>query len=164
MSRAAHKTLKAVGEDIEKLAFNKAVARLYELVNALASPLAKLASAGTDKSLAGACRQAADFLVIMFAPMMPHLAEECWTALGNSGMAAKAPWPRFDHALVIENEITYPVQINGRKRGELTIARDADQCAVESAALDLDFVQSALAGEPPRKVIVVPMRIVNVVA
>ena len=164
VSRAAHKTLKAVGEDIEKLAFNKAVARLYELVNALASPLAKLASAGTDKSLAGACRQAADFLVIMFAPMMPHLAEECWTALGNSGMAAKAPWPRFDHALVIENEITYPVQINGRKRGELTIARDADQCAVESAALDLDFVQSALAGEPPRKVIVVPMRIVNVVA
>ena len=164
VSRAAHKTLKAVGEDIEKLAFNKAVARLYELVNTLAGPLGAVAEDTADKQVTKACRQAVDFLVVMFAPMMPHLAEECWAAVGNSGMVAEAPWPQFDTDLVTENEITYPVQINGKKRGELTIARDADQGAVENAVLELDFVRSMLAGAKPRKVIVVPQRIVNVVA
>ncbi|MEX0346648.1 MAG: leucine--tRNA ligase [Rhizobiaceae bacterium] len=163
ISRAAHKTLKAVGEDIEKLAFNKAVARMYELVNTLAKPLALVASGAADDAMSKACRQATDYLVTMFAPMMPHLAEECWTALGNPGMAAEAMWPEFDPALVTDDEIVYPVQINGKRRGELTIARDADQGAVESAVLDLDFVRTALAGKAPRKLIVVPQRIVNVV-
>ena len=102
-------------------------------------------------------------LVIMFAPMMPHLAEECWTAIGGTGLAAGQPWPKFDSTLVTENEVTLPVQINGKKRGDLTIARDADNAAVEAAALALDFVQKALEGKPARKVIVVPQRIVNVV-
>ena len=100
----------------------------------------------------------------MIAPMMPHLAEECWAALGGNGMIAERPWPDFDPALVVDNEVTYPVQINGKKRGDLTIARDADQAAVETAALALDFVQKALEGKAPRKIIVVPQRIVNVVA
>ena len=99
----------------------------------------------------------------MIAPMMPHLAEECWAALGGKGFVADQPWPAFDPALTVDNEIIYPVQINGKKRGDLTIARDADQGAVEKAALALDFVQKALEGKPPRKVIVVPQRIVNVV-
>jgi len=96
--------------------------------------------------------------------MMPHLAEECWATLGGQGMIAQRPWPEFDPALVLDNEVTYPVQINGKKRGDLTIARDADQAAVQKAALALDFVQKALEGTTPRKVIVVPQRIVNVVA
>ena len=99
----------------------------------------------------------------MIAPMMPHLAEECWQRSAAAGLVADRPWPAFDPALVVDNEITLPVQVNGKKRGDLTIARDADQGAVEKAALALDFVQKALEGKTPRKVIVVPQRIVNVV-
>jgi leucyl-tRNA synthetase len=100
----------------------------------------------------------------MIAPMMPHLAEECWAALGGAGLAAERPWPAFDPALTVDDEVTYPVQVNGKKRADLTIARDADQAAVERAVLELDVVLKALDGKPPRKVIVVPQRIVNVVA
>jgi len=101
---------------------------------------------------------------VMIAPMMPHLAEECWAALQGDGLVADRAWPKFDAALVVDNEITYPVQINGKKRADLTIARDADQLTVEKAALALEAVQKALDGKSPRKVIVVPQRIVNVVA
>ncbi|MBZ0164829.1 MAG: leucine--tRNA ligase [Notoacmeibacter sp.] len=163
VSKVAHKAVKAVGEDIEKLAFNKAVARLYELVNAISVPFGDVAAGRADGQTVAACRQAAEMLVIMFAPMMPHLAEECWTVIGGTGLVAGQPWPEFDSTLVTENEVTLPVQINGKKRGDLTIARDADNAAVEAAALALDFVQKALEGKPPRKVIVVPQRIVNVV-
>jgi leucyl-tRNA synthetase len=100
----------------------------------------------------------------MIAPMMPHLAEECWAALGGKGLVAERPWPAFDPVLVVDNDVTYPVQINGKKRGDLTISRDADQATVEKAVLALDFMIKALDGKPPRKVIVVPQRIVNVVA
>ena len=100
----------------------------------------------------------------MIAPMMPHLAEECWKALGGEGFVANRPWPQFDPALVVDNNVIYPIQINGKKRGDLTIAREADQGEVEQAVLGLDFVQKALDGKQPRKVIVVPQRIVNVVA
>ncbi|MBO6717176.1 MAG: leucine--tRNA ligase [Rhizobiaceae bacterium] len=163
ISRAAHKTLKAVGEDIERLGFNRAVARLYELSNALQAPLGQAAAGKADGAMLGALRQSLEFFVTMIAPMMPHLAEECWAALVGEGLAAEQPWPAYDPALVIDDEFSYPIQINGKKRGELTIARDADQAAVEEAVLALDFVQSALGGQPPRKVIVVPKRIVNVV-
>jgi leucyl-tRNA synthetase len=112
----------------------------------------------------GAVRQAFGMLVGLIAPMMPHLAEESYAVLGGEGMIADRPWPSFDPALTVDSEITLPVQINGKKRGDLTIARDADQGTIERAALQLDFVQKALEGKPPRKVIVVPQRIVNVVA
>jgi leucyl-tRNA synthetase len=165
ISKAAHKTLKAVGEELGRLGFNKAVARIYELANALQAPLASLSQGeAAAPELAPALRQALEFMVLMIAPMMPHLAEECWTALGGGGFVANQPWPTFDPALTIDSEITLPVQVNGRKRGDLTIAREADQLTVEQAALALDFVQKALEGKPPRKVIVVPQRIVNVVA
>ena len=164
VSKTAHKTLKAVGEEIARLGFNKAVARLYELVNALQAPLADMAAGKADAATSGAVRQAVDFLIAMIAPMTPHLAEECWAAIGGRGLAAERAWPNFDASLVVDTEITYPVQVNGKKRGDLTIARDADQGAVEKAALALEAVQKALDGKPPRKVIVVPQRIVNVVA
>ncbi|MCO5064530.1 MAG: leucine--tRNA ligase [Rhizobiaceae bacterium] len=164
ISKAAHKTVKLIGEDIEKLAFNKAVARLYELVNALQPALAAIATGKADDATRRACRQTLEMLCVLIAPMMPHLAEECWAALGGEGFVAEQHWPAFDPALTVDNEIVYPVQINGKKRGDLTIARDADQAAVEKAALALDAVVRALDGKPPRKVIVVPQRIVNVVA
>ncbi|MBN9241934.1 MAG: leucine--tRNA ligase [Mesorhizobium sp.] len=162
LSKGAHKILKAVGEDIGRLHFNRAVARVYELTNLLSPQVAEVV-AGKAADLP-AVRQGLDFLVAMIAPMMPHLAEECWAALGGPGLVAERPWPAFDPALVVDNDVTYPVQINGKKRGDLTISRDADQAAVEKAVLALDFMVKALDGKPPRKVIVVPQRIVNVVA
>ncbi|MBN7761025.1 leucine--tRNA ligase [Nitratireductor aquibiodomus] len=162
-SKAAHKALKAVGEDIEKLAFNRAIARVHQLVNDLQEPLSAL-DAGADEAAKAAAREAVDILIHLVAPFMPHLAEECWAQIGGEGMVAASAWPEFDPALVVDNEIVLPVQINGKKRGDLTIARDADQSAVEDAVLKLDFVQKVLNGSQPRKVIVVPQRIVNIVA
>ena len=164
ISRAAHKALKWVGEDIGRLGFNKAVARIYELVNALQAPCAELAAGKGEPETAPAVREALGILVALIAPMMPHLAEECWAKLGGEGLAASRAWPVFDPALVSEADILLPVQINGRKRGDLTIARDADHGAIETAVLALDFVRQALEGRPPRKVIIIPQRIVNVVA
>ncbi len=163
LRKAAHKTLKHVGEDIERLGFNKAVARLYELVNELGPAAAIVSSGKADSAMAAATREGADILVQLMAPMMPHLAEECWKALGHTAMVAIQPWPAYDQALVVENEVTMPVQINGKRRGDLTIARDAGQSAVEAAVMQLDFVKAALNGARPKKVIVVPQRIVNVV-
>ncbi|WP_026615301.1 leucine--tRNA ligase [Ensifer aridi] len=163
VSQAAHRTLKAVEADYDKLAFNKAVARIYELVNALAAPLTQVAGGKADPALTAAVKDATAILINLIAPMMPHLAEECWREIGGDGIMAERPWPKFDAALVMENEITLPVQINGKKRADLTIARDADQSAIESAVLALDAVKTALNGGSPKKIIVVPQRIVNVV-
>ncbi len=146
VSKAAHRTVKAVGEEIDRLGFNKAVARIYELSNTLQGPLAEVAAGKASPAMPAAARQALDMLVVMIAPMMPHLAEECFAALGGEGLVADRPWPAFDPVLTVDSDFTYPVQINGKKRGDLTIARDADQGAVEKAALELDFVQKALEG------------------
>ncbi|QQM30673.1 leucine--tRNA ligase [Martelella lutilitoris] len=161
ISRAAHKTLKAVAADLDGLAFNKAIARIYELVNVLAQPLSEVDKA--DDELKGALKQASLFLTHCFAPMMPHLAEECWQTLGAEGMIAMAAWPKHDEALTADNEVMLPVQVNGKKRAELTVARDADQESIKAAVLELEAVVRALDGKEPRKIIVVPQRIVNVV-
>ncbi len=162
ISKAAHKTLKAIADDIERLAFNKAVSRIYELVNVIGVPLQNVSSA--DAATKAALRNALDILLTLIAPMMPHLAEECGVQLGYTQMVAAKPWPSFEPALTVDNEVTIPVQISGKKRGDLTIARDADQADVEAATLALDFVIKALDGKSPRKIIVVPQRIVNIVA
>jgi leucyl-tRNA synthetase len=99
----------------------------------------------------------------MMAPMMPHLAEECWAELGRSGLVATVPWPETDRSLLVEDMIILPVQVNGKKRGELTIPVGATQGDIETAALALESVVRALDGKPPRKIVVVPKRIVNVV-
>jgi leucyl-tRNA synthetase len=96
--------------------------------------------------------------------MMPHLAEECWAALGHGSLVAEAPWPVLDDQLLVEDTVTLPVQVNGRKRADVTVARDAGPTDIEAAVLELDAVRRALAGKAPKKVIVVPQRIVNVVA
>ena len=163
VSQAAHRTLKAVEADYDKLAFNKAVARIYEFVNALAAPLTAAAAGKASPELASALRVAVAILIRIVAPMPPHVSEECGREMGGAGRVAMSGWPAYDDRLVAENEITLPVQINGKKRADLTIARDADQSAVEQAVLALEAVQAALAGQSPRKIIVVPQRIVNVV-
>jgi leucyl-tRNA synthetase len=113
--------------------------------------------------LRGAIAEALDILVQTLAPMMPHLAEECWVALGHDGLIALRPWPAVDQSLLTEDTFTYPIQINGKKRAELTIAIDAPQADVEKATLALDAVRRALDGQVPKKIVVVPKRIVNVV-
>jgi leucyl-tRNA synthetase len=101
---------------------------------------------------------------MMFHPMMPHLAEECWAALGHDTLIAMQPWPQVERALLVEDTITLPVQVNGKKRADVTVARDAGTVDIEAAVLALEAVQRALDGKAPKKVIVVPQRIVNVVA
>jgi leucyl-tRNA synthetase len=96
--------------------------------------------------------------------MMPHLAEQCWAALGHKTLVASEAWPQLEPELLVESTITLPVQINGKKRAEVTVARNATNSVIEAAVLALDAVKRALDGKPPKKVIVVPQRIVNVVA
>jgi len=164
ISKAAHKTLQAVGGDIEKLAFNKAVARIYDLINQLAPSLNRITEGNADAQTLSAAKDAVNILLAMLAPMMPHLAEEIWTKLGNATMICAEPWPQFDAELVADDNVTMPVQINGKRRGEVTVAKSADNATIEELVLTLDFVQNHLQGNSPKKIIVVPNRIVNIVA
>ncbi|BAT58217.1 leucine--tRNA ligase [Variibacter gotjawalensis] len=165
LRKATHGALAKVSDDVEKLRFNRCVAHIYEFANALQASLTAAAAQKTvSDDFAWAFREAADVLVRLFQPMMPHLAEECWQNLGQKGLAAEATWPAVEKALLVEDEVTLPVQINGKKRAEVTVGRNATIMEVEQAALAVEAVQAALGGKPPRKVIVVPQRIVNVVA
>jgi len=152
-----------VSEDIERLRFNVAIAHIYEFANFFQASLAGLETEPMA-DYRWAAREAVDILVRLFHPMMPHLAEECWSALGHKTLVASEPWPRLEPELLVEDSITLPIQINGKKRGDVTVARNAANSDIETAVLALDWVKRALAGKPPKKVIVVPQRIVNVVA
>jgi leucyl-tRNA synthetase len=151
--REMHKTIHEVTGGVESFGFNAAIARLYAFTNTLA------------KSQAGgaAKRQAAGALAQLMSPMTPHLSEELWSLLGQEGLILDAPWPVADEAMLVEDEITLPIQINGKRRGEITVPRDLSREEVEKAALESDPVVRALDGGAPKKVIVVPGRIVNVV-
>jgi leucyl-tRNA synthetase len=159
LRRATHKALDAVGRQIEALRFNVAVAQLYELSNAVTAAVAKQ-GAGLDWAL----REAIEHLVQMIGPMMPHLAEECWARLGYNTLLADQPWPQAEAALLVDDRVTIAVQVNGKRRDELTVARSASKEEIENAALKLEGVVRAIEGRPVKKVIVVPQRIVNVVA
>jgi leucyl-tRNA synthetase len=161
--KAAHRALSAVSDDIARLRFNRCVAHIYECANALSDAIGSSETA-PPPDFAWALREAGDILVRLFHPMMPHLAEECWAALGHKTLVATEAWPQLEPDLLVENTITLPVQINGKKRAELTVKRDATNAEIEAAVLALDEVKRALDGKRPKKVIVVPQRIVNVVA
>ena len=163
LRRAAHRSVAAVTAAIDKLRFNAAVAHIYELANALSSGLQ---TAGTHSSpdMAYALREAAELLTRIAAPMVPHLAEECWALLGYNTLLAEKPWPVPEKALLLEDTVTIAVQVNGKRRDELTIARDAPSEDIEAAALKLDNVVRAIGGRKIKKVVIVPQRIVNVVA
>jgi leucyl-tRNA synthetase len=162
--KAAHGALAKVSAEIQKLQFNVCIAHIYEFANALNAAIGDVASENEmTADFAYAVREAATILVQLFYPMMPHLAEECWAVLGRETLVSAESWPRIEDALLVEDAVTLPVQVNGKKRAEVTVARDAGNSAVEGAVLALDEVKKALDGKPPKKVIVVPGRIVNVV-
>ncbi|MGK6322763.1 leucine--tRNA ligase [Sphingomonas sp. DT-51] len=153
LDRKLHQTIAGVGADIDALSFNKAVAKLYELVNAI------------EKSAPSASRDAAiRTLVRVVAPMVPHIAEEAWATLGDGGLVADLAWPAVDAALLVEDEVTVAIQVNGKLRDTLTLPKGLAREEVEAAALASDKVVRLLEGRAPRKVIVVPDRLVNVVA
>jgi leucyl-tRNA synthetase len=164
LRRASHRALHAVGADIERLGFNRCIAHIYTLTNALGKALdAAAEQAALAADLAFALSEAAAIVTQLIAPMMPHLAEECWQALGRPGLVGEAAWPVAEEALLRDDSVTLPVQINGKKRAEVTVPADADSMAVETAVRDHEAVVKALDGRPIRKIIVVPGRIVNVV-
>ena len=153
LQRIVHRTIAAITADIDRLQFNKAVARLYEMVSAIER--APSGSARTDAILV---------LLRLVAPMAPHLAEEGWAQLGQTGLVVDAPWPVADPALLVDDTVTIAVQVNGKLKDSFEAAKGADKAAVEAEALGRDKVIRALAGAVPKKVIVVPDRLVNLVA
>ena len=161
--KAAHRAIIRVEEDLERLRFNRCVAHAYELANALQAELAVKKDKQVSPQWIAAMKEASEFLIAIIAPMMPHLAEECWAELGHRSLIAEASWPKADHRLIVENDIVLPIQINGKKRTEITVARQADNATIEKAVLSLDSVKVALDGKSPKKIVIVPQRIVNVV-
>ena len=157
LRRAAHKTIAGVSADIEAFHFNKAVARLYELASAIDSLKSKDAA---DK---WAKREALEIFVRLTGPMTPHLAEELWQSLGHKSLLADSPWPLAEDALLVDDTVTVAVQLNGKLRGTLQLPKDAAKEDAEKAALALPELARGLDGKAPKRVIVVPNRIVNVV-
>jgi len=156
--RLVNRTVNAVTRDLETLHFNRAVARVRELSNALG----EFAATGDDA--AWVRRRGFEALCQLVAPMMPHLAEELWSRLGHAGLLVETDWPVADAGLLVDNRVTIAVQVNGKLRATIEVQRDADRQSVEDEALAQANVVRALDGKEPRKVIVVPNKIVNVVA
>jgi leucyl-tRNA synthetase len=153
LDKLLHRAIAGIGADIEALHFNKAVARVHELVNAI------------EKAAPSASREAAiRALAKLISPMLPHLAEEGWAAMGGEGLVAKQPWPEHDPALLVDDEVTIAVQVNGKLRDTLTLPKSLDKAGLEAAALASEKIIRTLDGAAPKKVIVVPGRLVNIVA
>ncbi|MEY4500508.1 MAG: hypothetical protein RIS52_398 [Pseudomonadota bacterium] len=153
LEKTLHRSIAGIGTDIEALHFNKAVARVHELVNAI------------EKASPSASRNAAiKTLARLISPMLPHLAEEGWAEMGGDGLVATQPWPDHDPALLVDDEVTIAVQINGKLRDTVTVPKTFDRAELEAAALASDKVIRSLDGAIPKKVIVVPGRLVNIVA
>jgi leucyl-tRNA synthetase len=157
LRRAAHKTIAGISADIEAFHFNKAVARLYELANAIGSFEAD------DEAGRWALRETLEIFVRLIGPMTPHLAEELWQALGHTTLLADTGWPAAEDTLLVDDTVTVAVQMNGKLRGTVQLEKDAPKDVAEQAALALPEIVRGLDGKTPRRVIVVPNRIVNVV-
>ena len=151
--RALHRAIADVTYSIENFAFNKAIAKVYELTNTLSRASASVA----------AMKAALRTMAQLMSPMVPHLAEELWLMMGGAGLVVSAPWPKADPALLVEDTVTLPIQINGKRRAEITVPKDMPTAEVEKLVLADETVARVLAGQPPKKLIVVPGRIVNVV-
>ena len=157
LRRMIHRTIEGVTNDIERFRFNRAVARVRELTNAVACLPADSPGA------AGVLREALETIVRLANPMVPHITEELWQKLGHRSWLVNTPWPRAQPALLVDETVTVAVQVNGKIRGRVKLARDADAAAAEAAALALPNVSAAIADKAVRKVVVVQNRIVNVV-
>jgi leucyl-tRNA synthetase len=151
--RATARAVHDVGQGIETFAFNKAIAKLYEFTNTLWK-----ADASTP-----VMQEAIRTLAQLMAPMVPHIAESIWAYQGGAGLCAQAPWPKADPALLVDDTVTLPIQINGKRRAEISVPKDMPASEVEKAALAHEDVVRFLAGQPVKKLIVVPGRIINVV-
>ena len=151
--REMHKAIRDVTLGVDSFGFNASIAKLYGFTNAIAK-----SKAGADTK-----RTALKTLAQLMSPMTPHLAEEVWSLLGGEGLIALAPWPKEDEAMLVDDSVTLPIQVNGKRRGEITVPKDLDKAEVEKLALAHDNVARTLDGAQPKKVIVVPGRIVNVV-
>jgi leucyl-tRNA synthetase len=158
LRRHTHRAIAAVTADFEQFGFNRAVAHVRELSNALAD-----APADGDAGVAWALREGFETLVTLAAPMAPHIAEALWQDLGMSGLAVDTPWPKAEAPLLVDESVTVAVQVNGKLRGTLSLPRGARREDAESAALALPAVTRATDGKSIRRVIVVPDKIVNVV-
>ncbi|TAL30969.1 MAG: leucine--tRNA ligase, partial [Alphaproteobacteria bacterium] len=156
MKRKIHGTIHDMTQDLERFHFNKAVARLRELSNALED-------FSTAKGDGAVLKEGCEALVKLMAPMMPHIAEELWQHLGHKEMIVDTAWPEADKAYLANDTATIAIQVNGKLRATITLPRDAAQHDAEKAALDEPAVQKAMEGKAPKKVIVVPNRIINVV-
>ena len=153
LEKATARAIDEVTKGIEGFAFNKSVAKLYEFTNTIAK----------SKASAGAKRHTMRAMAQLMQPMTPHLAEEVWSTLGGTGLVATAPWPKADPALLVDDSVTLPIQINGKRRSEITVPKDMPKEEVEKLVLADDAVIRFLDGKPVKKLIVVPGRIVNVV-
>ena len=163
LSKATHRAIAWVGQAIETLRFNVGVAHIYELGNALGKALASVEDKPAMPDERAALRHAAKSLTQLIGPMTPHLGESCWQALGEQGLLANAAWPAHDPALLVDAQIVLPVQVNGKKRAEISVPQGAQAAEVEAAVLALEPISRILAGKRPQKFILVPDRIVNVV-
>lgn len=155
--RQIHKTIAAVTHDLDTFHFNKAVARIRELTNALEG------LSGNEADVAWLRREGFDTVIKLIGPMMPHLGEELWQALGHKNILADEPWPVATPALLEDDTVTIAVQVMGKLRATIELAKDCDPKEAEAAALAVPNVQAAIDGKTPKKVIVVPNRIINVV-
>ncbi len=151
--REMHKAIKDVTSGVESFGFNASIAKLYAYTNTLAK----------SKAGSAAKKEAAKALVLLMSPMTPHLSEELWELLGGEGLLVNAAWPVADEAMLVDQNVTLPIQINGKRRAEISVPKDMPKEEVEKLALAEEAVQRALDGTQPKKVIVVPGRIVNVV-
>ena len=159
LRKAVHKTIAAVTNDIEKFAFNRAVARIHALTNSISAALEELRAGGAGWVL----REALESLTKMIGPMMPHLAEELWHRLGHQALLTYSPWPVLEAALTVDDSVTVAVQVNGKLRATLDLVRDTEAASVEAAALALPEIERVIGDRTVRRVIVVPNRVVNVV-
>jgi leucyl-tRNA synthetase len=161
--KTAHQALAQVSGNIDRRRFNVCIARIHAFARTLEVVVAD-SSEPASPDLKFAAREAAEMMVQLFHPMMPHLAEECWAALGHGSLLAIQAWPALEADLLADDAITLPVHVNGRRRADVTVARNARNGDIEVSVLALDAVRRALGGKTPRKVIIVPQRIINVVA
>jgi leucyl-tRNA synthetase len=158
LRRQVHQTIAKVGDDLgRRYTFNTAIAAVMELVNAM--------SRFDDASPAGRAvlREAVEAVVLLLAPVVPHICEVLWEALGKPGSVVAAAWPRLDESALARATVDIVVQVNGKLRGHVSVTANADKATIEQAALDEENVRRFIEGKPVKKVIVVPGKLVNIV-
>ncbi|AHA27527.1 leucine--tRNA ligase [Candidatus Liberibacter americanus] len=163
ITKSTHEILKAVEENYEKFFLHKVVANIHELVNVLHKPLINIAKGLGSNSIKLAVRESLNKLIIIMSPITPHFAEECWQLLGNTDLVAKQKWPKFNPSFLIKEDIIIPIQINGKRKAQIKVPKNADDDFIKQTALKLDVIKKTLQNKHPKKIIVISRRIINIV-